>query len=72
MTETTSVEFQFTVRTSLDAPPWIALEPLSGTLPILQKGSIGFDLYEGTTKEQADEIVDALNDNVESVSYTGD
>ena len=72
MVETHRAKFLFVVKESSDGAPFIVLESLKGTLPILEYGFIGLDLFEKTTIEQAGEIVDFLNNNVASVFYTGD
>jgi len=53
------------------AEPFLAAEPFSGGLPILEDGSlIGFDLPDGTSYERAQEIARFLNQNLTDMTYT--
>ena len=50
---------------------WIMMKKLGEpTLPILEKGFLGLDLREGTTIEEAGEIVDILNRKATLITYT--
>jgi hypothetical protein len=49
---------------------WIVLEAFHEDLDILANGFLGFDLPEGTTANQAEEIAAYLNENIRAVSYT--
>jgi hypothetical protein len=60
----------FTVKAHADGTPWIACEPLSGSLSILKKGILGFDLPDGCTHQQAEQIAARLNNNIKNVTYT--
>ena len=49
---------------------WIVLEAFHEDPDLLSKGYLGFDLPEGTTVNQAEEIAAYLNENIRAVSYT--
>jgi hypothetical protein len=49
---------------------WIVLEAFHEDLDVLAAGFLGFDLPEGTTANQAEEIATYLNENIRAVSYT--
>ena len=49
---------------------WIVLEAFHEDLDLLATGYLGFDLPEGTTANQAEEIAAYLNENIRAVSYT--
>ena len=49
---------------------WISLEPYGDDLEILKDGFLGFDLPEGTTVEEGQEIAQYLNEKIRRVSYT--
>jgi hypothetical protein len=56
-------EFLFAVRRREDDTPWIALRGIGA------KGEIGFDLYQGTSLEEAKQLARFLNSNIKSVNY---
>ncbi len=47
----------------------IALEAFHEDLDVLGGGFLGFDLLEGTTVNQAEEIAAYLNEKIRAVSY---
>jgi hypothetical protein len=49
---------------------WIVLEAFHEDLDLLANAFLGFDLREGTTVNQAEEIAAYLNENIRAVSYT--
>ena len=63
----------FGVGERADGEPWIFLEHVDGgSLPVLRDGFLGFDLIEGTTQEEAQELAAMLRRRVRFVTYTGD
>ena len=48
----------------------IVLEAFHEDLDVLGGGFLGFDLPEGATANQAEEIAAFLNENIRAVSYT--
>ncbi len=61
---------RFTVKEHGEGTPFIAVEPCGGDLALLRNGVLCFDLLEGTTYENAQEIAEYLNDNIERLAYT--
>ena len=49
----------------------VAIDPLSDALPILSEGFIGLELKPGTSREEAQALIDQLDHMVAFVSYTG-
>ena len=67
---TKRAKFVFKTRESAGRDPSIVLEPVGESLDVLAGGFLGFDLPEGTTINQAEEIAAYLNEKINSVSYT--
>jgi hypothetical protein len=67
---TQRARFDFKARRLPSGDHWIVLEPLDGDLNVLNGCFLGFDLSEGTTANQAEEVAAFLNENILSVSYT--
>lgn len=63
-----SAEFLFVVKRREDASPFIALEPKGDGFEDIA-GSIGLDLYRGTSLEEAKQLARFLNSNIKSVNY---
>jgi len=70
MAQTERFTCAFTVKEFADGTPWIAVEPLAGTLSCLGDGFLGLDLKPGTDYRKAEEIAAFLNQAVAGVSYT--
>jgi hypothetical protein len=64
-----TLKFDFKVR-SEGGKNWIVLEPVNEKSNVLDDVSLTFNLPEGTTANQAEEIAAYLNQNIDSVSYT--
>ena len=58
----------FAVAEYEDGQPWITLEQLEGDDLILFGKVVGFDLPEGTTRDQAKNIRDFLTKNLVRIS----
>ena len=69
--ETLRETYRFAVKEYSSGQPFIALEGLSGTLPILDRYVLSFDLQPGTTYEAADNFARLLRDRIVSVAATG-
>jgi hypothetical protein len=54
-----------------DGPLFLAIDPLSDALPTLSDGFVGLELKPGTSREEAQALIDQLTDMVAFVSYTG-
>ncbi len=65
-----SAEFLFVVRLREDGAPWVALQPKHEGFDCLT-GEIGFDLYRGTSLEEAKQLARFLNSNIKAVSLQG-
>lgn len=63
-----SAEFLFVVKMRDDGALRVALQPKGEGLEELT-GELGFDLYRGTTLEEAKQLARFLNSNIKSVSY---
>jgi hypothetical protein len=63
-------DFTFTVKEFGDGTPWIMCEPYHPGLPVLKDGFLGLRLRQGTTFEQAQEIVEYLRERVAGISHT--
>jgi hypothetical protein len=62
--------YTFTVKEFGDGTPWIAAEPLQENIAGLGKKLLGFDLNQGTTLEQAQEIARYMKDHIAWVNLT--
>jgi hypothetical protein len=60
----------FTVKEYGDGTLFIMVETRDGNLAMLQFGDLYFDLRDGTTLAQAQEISKELNDKIDSIAYT--
>lgn len=69
---TVRARFAFVVKQYADGKPWIALEPLQGQLrgEGLPTGIFGFDLHQGTTHAQAEQIARYCDNNIEQFTFT--
>ena len=67
---TERAKFIFTAKEGANREPYLLLAPAGNDLPILDRGFLSFDLPEGTTINQAEEIAAYLNEKIESVAYT--
>ena len=67
---TQRAKFSFTPSRYPSGEYWIVLEAFHEDLDVLNAGYLGFDLPEGTTANQAEEIAAYLNENIRAVSYT--
>jgi hypothetical protein len=71
MATTERGEYVFRCKEYPDNTPWIILELMRGPgLDILSGGLLGFDLAEGTTLDEAQELVKILNERVTTTAYT--
>jgi hypothetical protein len=68
MTERAS--YTFTVKEHGDGTPFLMLEPRSENLRLLDRGFLSFDLLEGTSYEQAQEIAGYMSRHLRSLAYT--
>jgi hypothetical protein len=64
---TQCADFIFVVKEYHDGRPWIAFEPGSQGLTSI-KGSLGFDLKDGTTLEQAHEVARLLRQHIKALT----
>jgi hypothetical protein len=64
-------KYHYEVKEYADGQPWIMGEPLEGPdLPIPGQWFLGFDLTEGTTLEQAEEVAAFMNRHLTAISLT--
>ena len=68
MTERMKVAFD--TKADAHGTPWIVFEMYPHTLQGLHQGFLGFDLKAGTSPREARALADALNKQVENVSFT--
>ncbi len=61
----------FALKAHTHGQPFIVVEGMGGSLPVLEDGFLSFELPEDMTPERAEEIVDFLNGSICSVAYTG-
>lgn len=61
--------FKFMVKESGAGVPWIALEPADENLPVLGEGNLGFDLVDGASLADAEEVARVLNRHIKQLSY---
>jgi hypothetical protein len=67
---TERARYIFEVKEYEGGQPWIIMNPLSGEIPPLKEGFLGFDLLPGTTLAKAKKIAELLNREIIHVSYT--
>jgi hypothetical protein len=60
----------FAVKEFADGKPWIMLERSGEGLEVLGDGYIGFELKEGTTLQEAEDLAATLCKSISTVSYT--
>jgi hypothetical protein len=65
------VPYGFEVEMDDDGAPRITLTALSAALPALGKGHLSFALREDITEEEAQELVDDLNEKIAGIVYIG-
>ncbi len=70
MAETEWATVDFTLKQHVSGRIWVNVEVLEGEISILKNATLGFDLPEKTTPEQAREIEDFLRTNIVGISYT--
>lgn len=59
-------------RIGVDGPFHLPIEAITDPpLPILTEGFISLELKEGTTQQEAQALLDAINEKVAYVTYTG-
>ena len=63
-----TLKFDFKVS-SASGKNWIVLEPVDKNLNVLGDVSLTFNLAEGVTVNQAEEIAAYLNETIRAVSY---
>lgn len=63
--------YGFTIVVDDDGTPWIALEAISTPLSALGTGQLSFALDEDISVEEAQELVDELNEKIAGIVYTG-
>jgi hypothetical protein len=68
--KTERANYMFAVKEFGDGTPWIMLERSGKGLDVLGNGFIGFDLREGISLQEAENLADILRRNVSAVSYT--
>jgi hypothetical protein len=67
--KTERAKFAFRVEFS-DGTPWIILEPVTDSLPVLKDSFLGFDLAADTSIDQANEVAEFLTKNIKAVAHT--
>jgi hypothetical protein len=67
---TQRAKFYFKPNANPDGEYVIALEAFHEDLDVLAGGSLAFDLPEGATANQAEEIAAYLNENIRAISYS--
>lgn len=67
--ETERARYVFRVKEGVNCV-FITPEPLRQDLKVFGNGFISFDLPAGTDYKKAQEVVQFLNDNIESIAYT--
>jgi hypothetical protein len=69
--ETERESYRFRVKESESGPNWICLESASqNEISALKGGFLGFDLPEGTSLEEAEQLVELLNQKITTISFT--
>jgi hypothetical protein len=63
---------RFVVDNAGDGKAVIRLELFHETAPVLKGLHVGFELWSGTTREQASKLVDAMNERIVGVIVTPD
>lgn len=67
---TERARYTFTVKEHGDGTPFVMLESDWENLRLLERGFLSFDLPEGTSYEQAQEIAGFMNRHLHSLAYT--
>lgn len=62
--------FVFVAKESDSGQPWIVAEPRAANLPILQSGTLGFELMDGLSLEDAQTVATYLNEHMTGLIYT--
>jgi hypothetical protein len=70
MRTTVHAPYRLRVTAFHDGTPWIAFDAVEQHLPCFERGFLGIELKPGTTVEEARQLVDLLNDRIQTFSYT--
>ena len=62
--------YGFVAKGSDSEQPWIVSEPRAANLPILQTGTLGFELMYEITFEDAQTVATYLNEHMIGLTYT--
>ncbi len=58
--DTWAMKPNFALKAHPRGQPFVVIEGMGGSLPVLGGGFLGFELFEGTTPTHAKEIIDFL------------
>jgi hypothetical protein len=67
---TERAEYIFAVKEYADGTPWIMAEPRRKQLSIFKNGFIGFDLRDGTSFEDAQQLAKEMTERITGITYT--
>jgi hypothetical protein len=63
--------YRYTVKERADGTPWLVAEPSEGRIAMLEGDAfIGFDLFPGTTLNQAYAIAEFMNRHLATMNMT--
>lgn len=68
--KTERARYRFVVKEYSDGTPWIALEPLKGSIGFPGDWFLGFDLPKGSSLNKAEEVADYLDNNLADLTIT--
>jgi hypothetical protein len=67
---TDRARYGFVVKESIGGEFSIAAEPHGSALPVIQHGTLGFELMDGISYEDAQAVAVYLNEHIVGLSYT--
>lgn len=70
MLKTERAEIRIAVKQDGDGAPFLMIEPTQGTLNILSRAFLTFDMKPGTSLDEARKLADALNAGVRALAHT--
>ncbi len=70
MLKTERAEIRITVKEDSDGAPFLMIEPTAGSLGILSRAFLTFDMKPGTSLDTARELADSLNRSIRALAHT--
>ncbi len=65
-------EYHFAVKEHEGGQPWIMVGPMrsKSNISVFKRGFLGFDLPDGVSYEDAQQLAETLDEKIKNVTYT--